>query len=362
MPLDDEPRTESEVLRRCAAQIANRLPRGWTATLVDQPGNVQGDGVIEITSPSLERAELHLEVKRTVDGRDVGEVKRRLGGRISAPTRSRGVVMATYLSPQVRSRLDDAGLSFVDATGNIRVELTQPALFIADRGADKNPWRGPGRPRGTLKGEPAARVVRALADFDRSWRMRDLVAVAGTSTGAAYRVVAYLERAGLALRDEDGTVRVKDWGQLLRSWSSDYSLMESSRVTRWIAPRGIPGLLSRMAQDRPEGKYALSGTLAAAHWAEYAPATLAIIYTTDAEAAARRWGLQPTEAGANTVLAEPKYDVVLDRAWSNDKGIVIAAASQVFVDLLTGPGRSPTEAEALIAWMERHESAWRHRD
>lgn len=361
MTFDDEPRTESDVLRRCAAQLARRLPKGWTAQLVEQPVNVQVDGIIEITSPNLDRAELYLEVKRTVDGRDVSEVERRLRGLVSEPTRSRGVVMATYLSPQVRSRLDDAGLSFVDATGNMRVELTQPALFIADRGADRNPWRGPGRPRGTLKGEPAARVVRALADFDRSWRMRDLVAVAGTSTGAAYRVVAYLEREGLALRDEDGTVRVKDWGQLLRSWSSDYSLMESSRVTRWIAPRGIPGLLSRVAQDRPEGTYALSGTLAAAHWAEYAPATLAIVYAADPEAAAVRWGLQPTEAGANVVLAEPKYSAVFDRAWSNDHGIVIAAASQVFVDLLTGPGRSPNEAETLIAWMESHESAWRHR-
>lgn len=359
MPLDDEPRTEGEVLRRGVEHIAKRLPDGWTAKLIDQPANARTDGVIEITSPQRARAELIVEVKRTVNGRDISEVQRRLRAFTTDCSTTGGVLMATYLSPQVRARLNDEHLSFVDATGNMRIELAWPGLFIADRGEDKNPWRGPGRPRGTLKGEPAARVVRALADFDRTWRMRDLMAVAGTSSGATYRVVEYLEREGLALRDNAGMVHVTDWRQILRSWSSDHSFAKNSRVTRWIAPRGITGLLSRMVQGSDGGQYALSGTLAAAEWAAYAPATLAMVYASDAEAAARSWGLQPTEAGANVIIAEPQYDVVFERSWPNDEGVTIAAASQVFVDLLTGPGRSPNEAEALISWMEQDEKAWR---
>jgi hypothetical protein len=37
----------------------------------------------------------------------------------------------------------------------------------------------------------------------------------------------------------------------------------------------------------------------------------------------------------------------------------IAAVSQVAVDLLTGPGRNPSEATALLDWMTANESAWR---
>ena len=360
--LEIEPQTEREVLRRAAKQITDRLPKGWTAKVIEQPDRPRVDGVIEISAPNHERAALLLEANRRVDGRDVSELKRRLSRHESALANSHGVVVAAYLSPPVRSRLMDAGLSFVDATGNVRIELVRPGLFLADRGADKDPWRGPGRPRGTLKGEPAARVVRALADFDRSWRMRELIEASGASSGATYRVVDYLERAGLAERDDDGRVRVSSWHQLLKAWSADYGLVANSRTTRWIASRGIPGLLSRMAQTRPAGTYAVTGTLAAAEWSAYAPAALAMVYVTDANAAARAWGLQTTDAGANVLLAEPPFGAVFERSWVNGAGVTIAAPSQVFVDLLTGPGRNPSEAEALLAWMQRNERAWRCRD
>ena len=36
-----------------------------------------------------------------------------------------------------------------------------------------------------------------------------------------------------------------------------------------------------------------------------------------------------------------------------------AALSQAAVDLLTGPGRGPAEADELIRWMREHEDAWR---
>lgn len=365
MTLNEGPQTEQEVLRRGTAQITDRLPSGWTARLIehtlDRSDTKRPDGIVAVSTPnSDERGILIVAAKRRVVGRDVGELKRRLTqyAAVSAPS-SGAVVMAPYLSPPVRSRLLDAALSFVDLTGNMRVELGRPGLFIADRGADKDPWRGPGRPRGTLKGEPAARVVRALADFDRKWRMRELANVSGASTGATYRVIEYLEREGLVERDESGVARVTDWRRLLRTWSADYGLVKNSRITRWIATRGIPGLLDRVARSQSEVRYALTGTLAAMEWAEYAPATLVMAYVTDAQRAAEAWGLQPTESGANTILAEPPYAVMLDRTWTNEAGVQIAAPAQVVVDLLTGPGRSPSEAEALLSWMERNESVWR---
>lgn len=65
------------------------------------------------------------------------------------------------------------------------------------------------------------------------------------------------------------------------------------------------------------------------------------------------------EKGANVILAEPKYDVVFSGASTNSDGAVIVAVEQAAVDLLTGPGRNPSEGEELISWMERNESEWR---
>ncbi|MGH2904606.1 MAG: hypothetical protein ACRDK7_13640, partial [Solirubrobacteraceae bacterium] len=63
-------------------------------------------------------------------------------------------------------------------------------------------------------------------------------------------------------------------------------------------------------------------------------------------------------SGANVALASGKYDVAFDRAEMVD-GVRFAALSQVAVDLLTGPGRNPSEASALLDWMTANESSWR---
>ncbi|TCM42501.1 hypothetical protein EV648_11032 [Kribbella sp. VKM Ac-2568] len=180
------------------------------------------------------------------------------------------MVVARYLSPPVRDRLNSAGLAYLDATGNVRLTLSNPGLglFVADRGADSDPWRGRGRPRGTLKGAPAARVVRALVDFDRSWRVTELVSVAQVSTGAAYRVINFLEEEDL-VRKMGSTIRVDDWQRLLRRWSRDYEFVQNNPTTRWIAPRGLDRMLERVAAA-PTIDYAVTSTLAAAEWAAYA--------------------------------------------------------------------------------------------
>jgi hypothetical protein len=38
---------------------------------------------------------------------------------------------------------------------------------------------------------------------------------------------------------------------------------------------------------------------------------------------------------------------------------VTVAPTQLVVDLLTGPGREPSEGDELLAWMKRNEDAWR---
>lgn len=354
----EAPESEAEVLRRAIAMIADRLPKGWTAQLVPDPGPPI-DALLEIRDESGSRATLIIEAKRVAEGRDVPSMRTRIDSLAQRVPDAQGLVAARYLSAPVRAKLTEAGLSYVDATGNMRVEISRPGLFLADRGADRDPWRGPGRPRGTLKGEPAAKIVRAIADFTGAWTMRELAKVSKASVGATYRVVDLLEREGIASRDADGRVTVSDWVQVLRRWSDDYGFVRNNQVTRWIAPRGLPALLDRIASTDASTRYAVSGSIAAAEWAAYAPARLAMIYADDASGAAREWDLRPVEAGANVILAQPAYGVVFERSLTDVEGVVIAAPTQVVVDMMTGPGRNPNEAEGLLEWMKRNEQSWR---
>ena len=68
-------------------------------------------------------------------------------------------------------------------------------------------------------------------------------------------------------------------------------------------------------------------------------------------------GALETDAGANLLLLRPFDPVVFERTWS-EEGLVFAALSQVAADLLTSPGRGPSEGESLLGWMEGHVDGW----
>lgn len=357
MAESEAPENEAEILRRGVALLTDRLPTGWTVAVRADVQRVEA--LLDVSDSDGNSATLIVEARRTVEGRDVASVREQIDNAAEQTPGAEGLVVARYLSPPVRAKLTDAGLSYIDATGNMRIELTKPGLYVSDRRADSDPWRGPGRPRGTLKGDPAARVVRAIADFAGQWKVRDLVDVSEASTGSAYRVVEFLEREGMATRDADGQVDVPDWAQVLRRWSDDYGFVRTNQVTRWIAPRGLPDLVERIAASDDGLRYAVTGTIAAAEWAAYAPARLAMIYVADSTAIAEAWDLRAADAGANVLLAQPKFDVVFERSLRTVDGVAVASPSQVVVDLMTGPGRNPSEAEELLEWMKRNEQSWR---
>jgi hypothetical protein len=72
-----------------------------------------------------------------------------------------------------------------------------------------------------------------------------------------------------------------------------------------------------------------------------------MLYVDNVESAAVALMLRPTETGANVMLLTPFDDVVFERTWK-DGGLTFVAASQAAVDLLTSPGRAPSEAEAIL--------------
>lgn len=358
----EPPASGREVVRLVVDLIRDRLPGGWGAQFEVGVGSPirDFDAVLRVVTPDGESAPLVIAAKRLLETRDVALAIERL--RRAASTLPDGaevvpLLAARYLSPSTRARIAEAGVGYVDATGNMLVTADRPALFIADRGADRDPWRGPGRPLGSLKGPPAARVVRALVDFAPPYTVPELSGRAGASTGATYRAVEFLEQEDLVERQRYGQISDVRWRKLLERWSADYGFASSNTVATYLEPRGLAALMDRLA-SLPDLDYVVTGSLAAERVAAYAPARLATIYVRDPRAALEALDLRPADTGANVALATGNYDVVFDRADTID-GLRVAALSQVAVDLLTGPGRNPSEATALLDWMEADESRWR---
>jgi hypothetical protein len=358
MATSDAP-TAAEVARIVAASVRDRLPLGWKATETLEPerGSRRPDLEINLKAPDGRTARLVIKIKQVMERRDIGRIVDQSRSMTTSPT-DVPVVSARYLSTSVREALAEQGLSYVDATGNIRIVVDTPAVFISDRGEDRDPWRM-GRPRGTLKGEPAARVARALLDYRRDWTVRELMAASGSSSGAAYRVLEYLEREELVVK-EDKRYRVTEWERLLRAWSADASFQTTTRVMAFIEPRGVEYFLGKLAKAS-KFPVAVTGSMAAKEWATYAPAKAAYVYVSSIQEASEQWGLRPNAAAPNVILLEPKTvgEVPFVNTIRSQGGYPVAAPAQVAADLLNGPGREPAEGEYLIEWMKANEEDWR---
>lgn len=358
MATSDTP-TNDDVARIVVASVLERLPKDWKGVEPVEPGrgSRRPDAAIAIDAPDGSSARLVIEVAQVVERRDVSRMAEQLRS-MATPQAAVPVIAARYLSASVRDGLIEEGLSYADATGNLRIVVDRPAVFISSQGLDRDPWRK-GRPRGTLKGEPAARVARALLDYRREWTVRELMAVSGSSSGATYRVLEYLEREDLVAK-EDKRYRATDWERLLRAWSADAPVQTTNRVMAFIEPRGVDRFLAKVA-DEQRFPVAVTSSTAAKEWATYAPAKAAYVYVSSIQEASEQWGLRPNAAAPNVILLEPRTvgDVPFQNTAQAADGYPVAAPAQVAADLLNGPGREPAEGEYLIEWMRANEEQWR---
>ena len=203
------------------------------------------------------------------------------------------------------------------------------------------------------------RVARALLDYRRTWRVRELIAASGASSGATYRVLDYLQREDLVVKN-DNRYSVTDWERLLREWSADAAFQTTTRVIAFIEPRGVDYFLGKLSKGSPF-PVAVTGSVAAKEWATDAPAKAAYVYVSSIQEASEQWGLRPNATAPNVILLEPKTvsGVPFVNAVSSEAGYPVAAPPQVAADLLNGPGREPAEGEYLIEWLKTNEKQWR---
>lgn len=330
-------------------KLRGRLPAGWGVT-VEEPGANKLDGILRIEAADGSSAAMAIEQKRRLDPRDVPRAILQLQRQAGACPL---LFVAPFLGPRTRSLLREAGASYGDATGNIRLSLERPGLFIETQGSDKDPKREP-RSLQSLRGPTTGRVIRALADFSVPLGVRELADRATTPLGSVARVVGLLDREALLVRDERGRIERVRRPDLIRRWASDYSLQGSNDVMSFLAPRGFEAVLSGL---RTLDGYCITGSLAAARRAPVAPGRLAVIYCRDRRGLAEELEARETDAGANLLLLKPFDPVVFERTWSED-GLTFSALSQVAADLLTSPGRGPSEGESLLRWMGEHVDGW----
>ncbi len=340
--LDNMNAADKKVLDKTAEILADRLPPGWRV----EPRSVSGplEASLIFTSSEGRSRNVPVAIRRRIDPRTARQLPR-------LPSL---MVVAPYLSKSVRAVLEDLGVSYADVTGNSRVVLDEPGLFVVASGALSNPQ--PDKRRLSLRGVKAGQVVRALAASIPPLGVRELAQRAGADPGYVSRLLTLLDGEALVDRTSGGRVDQVDWRGLLARWATDAPLSSRAEESTWIAPRGLKGVFERL-KSAPL-RYLVTGSAATSRVAQVAPTRLLSVYVDDPVAAGEVLGLRRADAGANVVLLEPRADVIFEVTVDLD-GVRQAPWTVVAADLMTGPGRSPAEAEALLDWMDDHEEQWR---
>jgi hypothetical protein len=343
--------SDNTIARKGFEALAEALPPAWklkTAPPSEQRGP-QPDLLVQITEPDGKKASLIFEVKQQLQPRQVPQLAEQLR-QFQQPN----LVVSPYLSPAVCERLVEAGLNYLDLTGNAWLALRKPGLFIRTQGAsvDPNPKTRPSR---SLRGDKAGRIVRALIGSKTPPGVRELAERTDIDAGYVSRVLSLLDKEALVERDQGRLSRV-DWPRLLRRWAEEVPLDSRGVQTLCLEPRGFADLKKKLRES--ELTYALTGTLAIQNTAPIAPARLAVVYVADAERVLKELMLRRQDAGANVMLIEPSDFSLFTEAIKLDGDLCVPLA-QAAADLLTSPGRGPAEAEELITWMTEHEGVWR---
>lgn len=351
---------EARLLRQVVRNIEALLPSDWTMTTLAEPaGRGRPDLVAVVKGPDGAQASLIVEAKRTLVPRDVADAVMQLRSYAEKAGLKDAtlIVVAPFLSETAREQIAKLDANYIDSTGNILIRAQRPALFIKQGGATKDPWPSDETLR-TLKGRGAGRALRALLDFQPPYGIRELAARARVPIGSLSRTVDLLDRDGLITKDGRGPITDLDWEGVIRRWAKDYDVTSTNQVNTFLEPRGLPALSTKLGKLKRG--YAVTGAFAAQRFSPIAPTRLAAIYVNDVIGWSERLDLRPAESGANVWLLEPYDDVVFDRTESRD-GAVCVSPTQLAVDLLTGPGRDPSEGDELLTWMKGNERAWRTR-
>lgn len=337
------------------AALEERLPQGWQIDVAMEPPTDQGrpDAIVTLRSPDGTRTDVVVEYRSRIDPADIGATLARL----ARWPQAQPMVMAPFLSTRMRRLLSERGASWADATGNLRVALAHPPVFIELAGAITNPFGRRDSPLKSLKGAGAAAVVRALCDYRPPYTVSQLARSASLPLASVFRVVDLLLKESLVEKtSKRGPIVAVDWAGLLARWCEDYSLLGSNRALSLLEPRGTDALLQKLRETNLD--YALSASAVALRVAPVAPSRLIVVYSEAPEALAADLGMAQADAGANAFLVEPFSPALMARSEMRD-GLRCAALSQVAADLLTSPGRGPAEGEALISWMRENEDQWR---
>lgn len=346
------------VNKRSPVKIRGQLEQDAVRILRDvsdvavEPAAPKGRHDIVLQAGAVEQV-VEVKAQRTVNAaaaRQLVEYAKALPG--CAPL----IVVARTTTHDARNLLEQAGVGFVDAAGNMRIRL--PGIFVWTEGrggAEPGPDRDQGEPPVKLTGKAGVAAETLLAEPDREWKVQDLAERAGVSAALAHRVLARLEREKLVEARGAGpqrTRQVTNPSALLDLWAEemrDRGLKQARGFRLARDPRGQAKTLSRLLV-LAHVEHAITGAAAAALFAPFITAIpvvdVWVTETANLDDVLGDVSAERVEEGHNLVLRQVPGDgpLVFRRRVQE---VWVASPFRLFYDLRQDPRRGREQADRL---------------
>ncbi len=259
------------------------------------------------------------------------------------------LVVVSFMGPAGRSVCESSGVSFMDLSGNARVEARGLLIDIDGR---PNRFLHRGRPS-SIFAPKSSRVARLmLLDPGRWWRRIEIARHTRLDKGYVSRIVGRLDEAGLINNDDTGRIRPRDPDRMLTAWEEQYRF-DRHIITRGHVPARSGVQLCRYLADMlgDEGvDHAFTGLAAAYRITPYAGFRLVTVYVerVPEQALLDRISFREGAKGANTWFIVPDDAGVFDGSRVVDH-VRCVNTVQAYLDLRHMPERADEAAAHLRA-------------
>lgn len=352
------PIEDTLLLRETLRRVTELLPQAWTVT--SSAPVASGSDTPALTA--LLVGPRGVEVAYAVEARRSGSVPAKLLPVVLRDVEKRAglpvLFVSDYIGASLRAGLDQAGISYADATGWVRITRDDPLVLLTGQGALRAPRDRETSAVSRMNGIAAGSSIRALVTVQLPIGVRSLATAAGVSPGSVAKLLATLSREGIVDRDEVGAVTRVRRRDLIRRWVLDYSFATAnSNAGYYIAPRGLTRAIAIL--EDTDGGVTLTGSAAARRLlpdgvVPVVPLQFLALYAADPAQIVGILGLiEADPTTANVVIATPQDPDILDAS-----RMTTAPVPLVLADLLTLPGRSDAEAEQLMDTLAAVDPAW----
>ncbi|MBT8339544.1 MAG: hypothetical protein KJP07_05980 [Desulfatitalea sp.] len=260
------------------------------------------------------------------------------------------VLAAPYLSPERQALCREAGVYFMDLSGNIFIAYQ--SLYIERIGfPNKYPEK---RQRRYPFSDKASLILRELLkDPKRQWGIRELAGKIGLNPGYASRMAKSLSAAGYASQ-VGGKLKIRHPKEILDDWVRAYDLKRNEQHRLFMLAPDVDSILRRLREiDVPRKvQYALSVQAGAGLVAPHAAYKEVHMYVGDGkgiEFFKKELDLKDADQGANIVLMIPYYRHSAFYDSREIGGLWVVSDIQLYLDLYGYPVRGREQAEHLYA-------------